>query len=149
MFDFRRPQLVIRDPEVIKQIGIRDFDYFEDHPSFIDEKTDSLFRNNLVFMKGEKWRQMRATLSPAFTGSKMRQMFELVTECADENVVKHFLQKAKNEEKINIELKEFFTRYTNDVIASCAFGLKINSFTDPENEFYTNGRILMNFTGFK
>lgn len=27
---------------------------------------------------------MRATLSPAFTGSKMRQMFHLVTECVDQ-----------------------------------------------------------------
>lgn len=91
---------------------------------------------------------MRATLSPAFTGSKMRQMFELVAECADD-VVKHFLQKAENGEKINVEMKDFFTRYTNDVIATCAFGLKINSFADPDNDFYRSGKILMNFTGFK
>lgn len=75
-------------------------------------------------------------------------MFELVTECADD-VVKHFLKKVENGEKINIELKEFFARYTNDIIASCAFGLKINSFDDPENEFYTSGRAILNFTGLK
>lgn len=73
---------------------------------------------------------MRATLSPAFTGSKMRLMFELVADCADD-VVKHFLKKIENGEKIEVEMKDFFTRYTNDNIASCAFGLKINSFADP------------------
>lgn len=58
---------------------------------------------------------MRSTLSPAFTGSKMRQMFELVSECADD-VVEHFA-KQSSEGKINVEMKDFFSRYANDVIA--------------------------------
>lgn len=99
-------------------------------------------------MKGEKWRQMRAMLSPAFTGSKMRQMFELVTDCADD-VIKHFHKQIDNGQRINIEMKDFFSRYTNDVIATCAFGIKINSFTDPENEIFLNGRTIMDFTGVK
>lgn len=35
-------------------------------------------------LHGEEWRQMRATLSPAFTGSKMRLMLDLVSDCADD-----------------------------------------------------------------
>lgn len=99
-------------------------------------------------MRGEKWRQMRATLSPAFTGSRMRGMFELVAESVDE-VINHFSKKVDNGERIDIEVKDFFTRYTNDVIATCAYGLKINSLIDPENEFYLNGKILTDFTSFK
>ncbi|XP_031624489.1 probable cytochrome P450 9f2 [Contarinia nasturtii] len=148
LFDFRTPQYIIRDPELYKQIAIKDFDHFEDHYAFLDDTSDKLWGNSLFLMSGEKWRQMRATLSPAFTGSKMRQMFELVAECADD-VVKHFLEKVEKGEKINIEMKDFFTRYTNDVIATCAFGLKINSFFDPKNEFYLNGKILMDFTSTK
>lgn len=102
----------------------------------------------MLFMKGEKWRNMRSTLSPAFTGSKMRQMFGLVTECTDD-VVKHFQKKAANGERINIEMKDFFRRYTNDVIATCAFGIKINSFEEPENDFYINGQKLTDFVSFK
>lgn len=147
IFDFRRPQFMIRDPEVIKKIAVKDFDHFEDHRSVIDSKTDKLWGNTLFFMNGKKWRQMRATLSPAFTGSKMRQMFELVSDCAND-VVHTFLAKAKANNVIDIEMKDFFSRYTNDVIASCAFGLKVNSFMNPENEFYVNGRKMMNFTGF-
>lgn len=107
---------------------------------------DELFGNSLISLRGEKWRQMRATLSPAFTGSKMRQMFELVSECADE-VVKHFLKKVENGEKIDIEMKDIFSRYTNDVIATCAFGIKVDSFSNPNNEFFINGRKMMDFTG--
>lgn len=124
MFDFRVAQFVLRDPEAIKQIAVKDFDHFEDHRTFTDEKTDKLFGNSLFFMKGEKWRAMRATLSPAFTGSKMRQMFELVAECTDD-VVKHFLNKVKSGEKINIEMKDFFTRYTNGFVLSLSFRIKL------------------------
>lgn len=52
MFDFRVPQYVVRSPELIKLIGVKDFDYFEDHRSFTDEKTDKLWGNSLFLMKG-------------------------------------------------------------------------------------------------
>lgn len=145
-FDFSVRQYIIRDPEAFKRIAIKDFDHFEDHRVIIDSNVDELFGNSLISMQGEKWRQMRATLSPAFTGSKMRQMFELISECADE-IVKHFNAKSKRGEKINIEMKDFFAKYTNDVIATCAFGVKVNSFENPTNEFYLEGKKLTNFSG--
>lgn len=86
-------------------------------------------------MKGDKWRHMRATLSPAFTGSKMRQMFELVSQCAD-GVAQHFLKVSADGPVIQAEMKDLFSRYANDVIASCAFGIKIDSFADPTNDFF-------------
>lgn len=75
-------------------------------------------------------------------------MFELVAECTDD-VVEYFKTKVKNGEKVNVEMTDFFTRYTTDVIATCAFGLKINSFVEPENEFYMNGKTMLSFGGFK
>lgn len=141
-FDFSTWAYVIRDPEVYKQIAIKDFDHFQDHRVFVDNSMDEISSKVLVSMHGEEWRQMRATLSPAFTGSKMRQMFELVSECADE-VVTHFKNRAESGEKIDVEMKDFFQHYTNDVIATCAFGLKVNSFADPDNEFFVNGKKVM------
>ncbi|KAG4067463.1 hypothetical protein HA402_009700 [Bradysia odoriphaga] len=142
------PRYVIRDPNTIKQVVVKDFEFFEDHLEFTDENMDKLWGNSLFFLKGEKWRQMRATLSPAFTGSKMRQMFELVIECATD-AVNHLQSQSGNGKRINIEMGDFFSRYTNDVIASCAFGLKTNSFADPENEFYVNGRSITTSGGIK
>lgn len=43
MFDFRKPFYFIRDPEIIKQLAVKDFDHFENHRSFIDEDVDLLF----------------------------------------------------------------------------------------------------------
>ena len=39
-----------------------------------------------------------------------------------------------------LELKEFFTRYTNDVIATTAFGIGVDSLRQPKNEFFINGQ---------
>lgn len=131
---------MIRDPEIFKQISIKDFDHFEDHFAFTDASTDKLWGNTLFFLNGQRWRRMRATVSPAFTGSKIRQMLDFKSEHAVK-VVNHFLKLAAMEKRIKIDLKDFFNRYTADVIATSAFGLKVDSFIDPENEFFLFGRI--------
>lgn len=131
---------------MIKRITIKDFDYFQDHRTVITENIDELLSKSLIIMCGDEWRQMRATLSPAFTGSKMRRMFELISECADE-MVEHLSKTAKSGEKLNVDLVDFYSRYSNDVIATCAFGIKVNSIADPENEFYLNGKKLLDFSG--
>lgn len=37
-FEFGKPVIYLRDPETIKQLVIKDFDHFEDHRDFIDDK---------------------------------------------------------------------------------------------------------------
>lgn len=119
---------------------MKDFDHFQDHVALIDEQMDALFGNSLFMMKGQKWRDMRATLSPAFTGSKMRQMFELVCE-STEATAKHFQQRADRGEIINCEMKDVCA---TDIIASCAYGIKVNSLEDEDNDFFYAGKSFMN-----
>lgn len=80
---------------------------------------------------------MRATLSPSFTSSKIKGMFFLISECA-ENFIDYFLQ--KHEEIIVIDVKDITTRFTNDVIATTAFGIKCDSLRNRNNEFYVMGK---------
>lgn len=143
-----KPVYFIRDPSLIKQLAIKDFDHFEDHSLLIDENVDSMLLKSLIFLRGQKWRDMRATLSLAFTGSKMRLMFELVCECADD-MTKHFIRQAEKGQKQNYEMKDLFSKYSNDVIATCAFGIKVNSFENGQNEFLLTGRQFLNFTELK
>ena len=46
-----------------------------------------------------------------------------------------------------VEMKDLFTRYTNDVIAMAAFGIECDSLSNPKNEFYVMGRDVTNFGG--
>lgn len=77
----------------------------------------------------------------------MRQMFELVSECGEE-MAETLRNNAKTTGKIDCEMKDLFSKYTNDVISSTAFGYKINSFEDPNNEFYESGKQFMEFSSF-
>lgn len=132
------PVYLVRDPQLFKQIAIKDFESFEDHKFVLEPEADSLIGNTVFMMRGKKWRQMRATLSPAFTGSKMRLMFELIRECAVAST-DYFMRETEQTGEREIEIKEFYARYTNDVIASVAFGLKINSLEDRLNTFFVTG----------
>ena len=134
---------------MIKQITVRDFDHFVNHRNIIDPEDEVLFGNSLIALKDDKWRNMRATLSPAFTGSKIRQMFELISDTSKEAI--KFLEQQSNsqtDDGIILDIKEFFKRYTNDVIASCAFGIKINSLAEKNNEFYKMVKKSLHFTGW-
>lgn len=126
-------------------MAVKDFDYFQDHKSFIDEDADDLFGNTLLFLRGQKWRDMRATLSPAFTGSKIRLMFDLVSECAF-GMTKYLLKESENSACMKIEMKELFSRCSTDVIATCAFGLKVNSLENKNNEFLLSGKKVFKFS---
>ncbi|XP_066257284.1 cytochrome P450 9e2-like [Euwallacea similis] len=144
VYQFTAPVLFIKDLDLVRQISVKDFDHFTDHRNIFGAENDPLMAGNLFSLKGQKWREMRATLSGSFTSSKMKNMFHLMNEAA-ENFVNHFID--KKEDLVEIELKDAFTRYTNDVIATTAFGIKVDSIADPENEFYLMGKKTTNVSG--
>lgn len=135
LYDFRKPFFFIRDPELAKLICIKAFDHFTDHLYTINENIDPLLGSALISLSGKKWRDMRTTLSPAFTGSKMRQMQSLVTDAVSKSVETFEHQIKEDPEKGILEMKEFFSKFTVDIIASCAFGLEVDTFKNPENGF--------------
>ncbi|KAL1509591.1 hypothetical protein ABEB36_004302 [Hypothenemus hampei] len=138
--------LILRDPELIKQLTVKDFDHFTDHKQLIDAENDKLWSANLFALNGQKWKEMRSTLSPSFTSSKMKHMFGVINETA-QDFAKYFQDKKEN--LIEIELKDSFTRYSNDVIASSAFGITVNSLQNPENYFYLTGKNLLKINAFR
>jgi cytochrome P450 family 9 len=142
VFEFWNPVYVIRDVELIKQLTIKEFDNFPNHRSMIDENVDTFFGKSLFIINDQKWRDMRSTLSPAFTGSKMRHMLHLISEISNDYMKQ--LKEIVGDEK-DIEFKDLATKYANDVIAKCAFGLSINSLADPQNEFFKTGQTITQF----
>lgn len=88
---------------------------------------------------------MRAVLSPAFTGSKMRLMFQLVKNCI-RNGIETFDKDAIEKEQ---EMKAFFSKFTIDIIATSAFGLEVNSFENPRNEMQMIALKALNRGGWK
>lgn len=112
-----RPTYILRDPELYKQICTKNFDSFVDHLFIIEPHMDSLMGNTLFLMRGEKWRKMRTTLTPAFTSAKMRHMFDLVRDCATQStdyLLDTFFPTVGCE--MPMEMKDFYSRVTNDTV---------------------------------
>ncbi|XP_059610757.1 probable cytochrome P450 9f2 [Phlebotomus argentipes] len=145
MYEFRTPNIMVRDPELVKQLAVKEFEHFPDHRSVISNDAEPIFGKSLISLKGDEWRDMRATLSPAFTGSKMRLMFELVSQCAKQ--MSAFIDKETKAKGVQTyDMKDFFSRMTNDIIATCAFGFQVNSLENQKNEFFMKGKEMMDFT---
>nr|CAD7399081.1 unnamed protein product [Timema cristinae] len=99
---------------------------------------------------GQRWRDMRNALTPTFTSSKMRSMFILLNQVGQQ--MAEYLQdlhKIHGKDVHTVEMKDFFTRFASDVIATAAFGIQVNSMKDPTNEFYKAGKQLANFEGLQ
>lgn len=130
IFQFRLPMLLIRDPALIKRIAVKDFDHFVNHnDNLFTEDVEPLMGKSLIMLRDQKWRDMRATLSPAFTGSKMRKMFRLIVECAQGAGDRLLYEARRTQTELGApyvpELKDVFSRCMTDVIASTAFGVQV------------------------
>ncbi|XP_049800337.1 cytochrome P450 9e2-like [Schistocerca nitens] len=150
-FSFMIPLVMVRDPDLIRTITVKDFDHFTDHMDFINaDRSNLLSQRMLLALKGKEWHDMRTTLSPAFTTMKMKNMFMLMTEIGQQIIAylggqtADYEVSAVKENLLTLDMKDFFTRVTNDVIATTAFGVKVDSLSEPQNSFYRMGRELTN-----
>ncbi|XP_055317038.1 probable cytochrome P450 6d5 [Sitodiplosis mosellana] len=124
-----RPSLLIRDQSIARDILIKDFQSFWHRGYHYDEKLNPL-AGNLFANSGEKWKMMRSKLSPAFSSSKIKAMFDTIVDCG-QSLENHI---AKYDGK-EIEVREIFARFTTNVIASVAFGINIDCIENPNDEF--------------
>jgi len=137
-YSFRDPIFFLNDPHAIREICVKESSSFINHQGMVRAKSDRIFISMLTSMRDQRWRDMRNTLTPIFTGAKMRAMFPLMLDCFDEALC-DLRRKVHGSGSIDIELKDTFSKLSNDLIATTAFGLKVNSFKDEKNDFYTLG----------
>jgi len=75
-----RPTVLIRDAKLIKNVLVKDFEYFHDR-GFHFEKCEEPLLHHLFALNGKEWRNLRVKLSPTFTSGKMKMMFPLMADC--------------------------------------------------------------------
>lgn len=131
-----RPILLIRDPALIKDMAIKNFHHFDQRTVTGNAEADPM-ANNILLQNGEKWKHMRAQLSPAFSSGKLKGMFSIIVDCGkslDEYI--NTFADTDNE----VEIRDVFARFSTNVIASVAFGIDINCIKNPDNEFRKYGQ---------
>lgn len=124
VFRMRTPDVLVRDPEIIKTILIKDFDSFVDRGSEFSKKGLGL---NLFHTDGDTWRVLRNRFTPLFTSGKLKNMMYLMTERGDK-----FVEYVDKITKINPEheIHGLVQKFTQAIIAACAFGLDIDTFEE-------------------
>ncbi|KAF5293393.1 hypothetical protein FQA39_LY02878 [Lamprigera yunnana] len=129
-YAMRRPFLVLRDLETIKNFLIKDAEYFSDRYLFNDPSIDSVIAYGLFGAKGCMWKNLRPCFSSFFTTAKVKVMFSLLNNCR-----KDFNDYLENNVNHNIKAKELAQKFASNVLARCVFGISINTFKDENSGF--------------
>jgi cytochrome P450 len=96
MYEARRPLLVLRDPRLVHAVTVKDFSSFGDRiASKVSFEHDKLF-DHLVNLRGERWKSIRAKLSPTFSAAKLKSMMADINECTSRLIFNLDEQVAKN-----------------------------------------------------
>ncbi|XP_067648620.1 cytochrome P450 3A29-like [Haliotis asinina] len=129
------PLINVHDPEIIKEILVKDFNMFSDRLIF--RLNDYPIATGIFFETGATWKRLRNIISPTFSGNKLRNMCAKIDECAV-TLTKNLAHAAANEETITA--KDYFGAFTMDVIASTAFGIDTDSQNNFDNVFITQAK---------
>ncbi|KAJ9577527.1 hypothetical protein L9F63_005900 [Diploptera punctata] len=136
LYSFNRPALLLRDPELIKEVMVKDFGRFYGRGFPSNEDIEPL-QGHLFSLSGSKWRNLRVKLTPTFTSGKMKMMFPTMVQTGKE--LQEYLKTPADKQEV-LEVKDILARYSTDIIASCAFGIKCNCLKEPNSEFREWGR---------
>nr|QQL12326.1 cytochrome P450 CYP6CY13 [Aphis craccivora] len=137
-YQMRTPYLMIRDPELINNVLIKDFAHFTDHGFEMDPSVNIL-GSSLFFTNGQKWKIMRQKMSPGFTSGKLKLMHSQIKECS-KDMINYINSKLKTTDQFDVH--DIMNKYATDVIGTCAFGLKLGSMSDEDNEFRKHMKLL-------
>ncbi|PIK42887.1 putative cytochrome P450 3A24 [Apostichopus japonicus] len=133
------PVVVIGDADILKEILVRKFSSFHNRrPQAID---DYPVNKALTRLEGARWKQVRNTITPAFSASKMKPIAALLNDSCDA-LIKHM--KAKVATNPDIEVKEMYGNMTMDCIAKGGFGLQVDSQEDPNDPFVNHAKAIIN-----
>lgn len=136
LYFFFKPFYMPICPNLIKNIMAKDFQYFHDRGVYHNEENDPLSAH-LLSLNGQKWKNLRAKLTPTFTSGNLRKMFHTLVDCS------HELSDCLNipiKTGEPVDINSVLVKYTTDVIGSCAFGIECNSFKQSNTDFIRLGK---------
>lgn len=141
----RRPVVLLSDPEAVKQVLQKDF------PNFSNRMKLNLMTkpmsDSLLCLRDEQWKRVRSVLTPSFSAARMKEMCPLINQGCDV-LLSNLQNYADSGEPCNVQRS--YACYTMDIVASVAFGTKVDSQKDPDHPLVQNSKKFLElFTPFK
>lgn len=140
-YEFRKPMLAVTDPDILRTILVKEcFTYFTNRRNF---RLNGDLYDAVNLAEDEQWRRIRNILTPTFTSGRIKEMYSIMKHHS-RRMTDSLQSKAENEEVVTV--KDIFGAYSMDVMVSCAFGLDMDSFSNPSNPLITHASNLFNIT---
>ncbi|XP_047453039.1 thromboxane-A synthase [Mugil cephalus] len=140
----RRPIVVIADPDMLKQVMVKDFNNFPNRMAF--RFASKPMSDSLLMIRNEQWKRVRSILTPTFSAAKMKEMVPLINTAIDA-LMNNLNVHAESGEAFDIH--KCFGCFTMDVIASVAFGTQVDSQNDPDDPFVRHAKMFFAATFFR
>ncbi|XP_067907164.1 thromboxane-A synthase isoform X2 [Heterodontus francisci] len=140
----RRPTILIAEPEMLKQILVKDFSNFVNRMKV--SFSSKPMGDSLLFLQDGDWKNVRNVLTPTFSSAKMREMCPLINQAADmlmENLETHA------DSGKGFDIHRYYGCFSMDVIASVAFGTQVDSQKNPEDPFVKHAKMIFKINFFK
>ncbi|XP_064630991.1 cytochrome P450 3A9-like isoform X2 [Lineus longissimus] len=126
------PIIVSSDLEFLKQVFVKQFSNFHARKLFPMQPDPDDVMCSMFFATGNRWKRLRAIISPTFSAVKMKQMSPLMNQSIDDMM--ELLEK-KEEDGKPFNVYAMFQGLTLDIIGECAFGMRVESQKNPKDPF--------------
>lgn len=83
-YKFLQPAIVLRDPDLIKDVLIKDCSSFHANDIHLDKKHDPLLATNPFLTTDEDWKRGRSILVPIFSANKVI----VIIACLQHNITR-------------------------------------------------------------
>uniref|UniRef100_A0A3P8RVC1 Thromboxane-A synthase n=1 Tax=Amphiprion percula TaxID=161767 RepID=A0A3P8RVC1_AMPPE len=140
----RRAVVVIADPDMLRQVMVRDFSSFPNRMTL--RFATKPMTDCLLMLKNEQWKRVRSILTPSFSAAKMKEMVPLINTATD-SLMNNLNVHAESGEAFDIH--RCFGCFTMDVIASVAFATQVDSQNNPDDPFVSHAQMFFSFSFFR
>ncbi|CRK97114.1 CLUMA_CG010454, isoform A [Clunio marinus] len=140
IYMFREPQLLVFDPEIIKDITVKYFKYFQATEFYgkIDKESDPLFGNHPFFLTGDEWKTKRTELSPAFTNTRIKAIFPTALDVSHK-MISYIKKEISKDDFDGFDAKDLSARFTISIVSNSVYNVDPKSFEGQESEILKRG----------
>ncbi|XP_065055850.1 cytochrome P450 3A17-like [Rhopilema esculentum] len=139
LYFLKQPMIIVAEPEIIKHVLVKEFEKFHDRPKGGLEFPEPL-KSIMSEVKGQRWKDIRSIMTPAFTSGKLKGMMYIMNEAGDTLLKK--IEKAAAEKQA-VDIHEWQQSVTMEVILSAAFGTLSEAQTNPNDKVTTYAKDAM------
>ncbi|KAG4073063.1 hypothetical protein HA402_009482 [Bradysia odoriphaga] len=136
-YKLSKPAILIRDPELQREILVKAFSNFHDNDANVSAD-DDLRSTNPFFKNGESWQRGRTYFGSFFSANKIRQTLTCVLEVGRE--WEQFIRSLG--ENVEVDAKDVCSRYTVESMIRSTFSIDGRSF-EQQAEFVDMGKSMI------